>query len=81
MMSARSNSESTPDRRIRAEIMVQLAATPETRGADIHVSVNDGVVTLTGMISEISQRIAASDTVLRVTGVSAVVDELTESER
>lgn len=72
--------ESAADRRIRAEVLVRLAADTEVRDADIHVSVDEGVVKLTGMINGIRERIAASDAALGVDGVSAVIDELTERE-
>jgi len=61
--------------------MVQFAADAEPRSANIYVVVDDGVVKLTGMIDDLSERIAASNVALRVAGVSAVVDELTEREK
>jgi len=76
----RVSSESAGDRRIRAEVLVRLANDNTLRAADIHVTVDKGVVKLTGMIDDLRKRIAASDAALRVPGVTAVVDEFTQPD-
>lgn len=80
MRTSRTSQESASDRRIRAEVLVRLAGDNNLRAADIHVTVDKGVVKLTGMIDDLRTRIAASDAALRVPGVTAVVDEFTEPD-
>jgi osmotically-inducible protein OsmY len=73
-------SKSSLDRRVRADVMVELDRDDAVDASDIHVEAYRGVVRLTGMIGSLHERVAASAATLRVAGVSAVVDELTERE-
>jgi len=81
MRTNRTSQESASDRRIRAEVLVRLARDEDLRAADIHVTVDKGVVKLTGMVDDLRKRIAASDAALRAPGVTAVVDEFTEPDQ
>ncbi|MGO4691807.1 BON domain-containing protein [Glaciibacter sp. 2TAF33] len=69
---------SSPDRRLWADVTVELARDGAVDASDIHVEVDRGVVRLTGMIGSRRERVAASTATLRVVGVAAVIDELTE---
>lgn len=64
------------DARLREELLRRLAREPAIESARIGVFLRDGAVTLTGRVASDEQRMAAVDTVRRVTGVRAVADEL-----
>ncbi|WP_022887419.1 BON domain-containing protein [Glaciibacter superstes] len=70
--------ESSPDRHTRAAVLVALAWDEAVDATGIRVRADRGVVTLTGMISGLAERVAASMAAMRVAGVDAVVDELTD---
>lgn len=64
------------DEEIRTAVADELQWTPEVNSVNIGVSVNGGAVTLSGEVKTSSERIAAKDAALRVTGVTAVADDL-----
>lgn len=64
------------DEAIRSAVADELEWTPDVNALRIGVSVDEGVVTLSGEVSTSSERIAAKDAALRVKGVTAVADDL-----
>ncbi|MDP9027073.1 MAG: BON domain-containing protein [Actinomycetota bacterium] len=70
------HTETTTDYQLQASVSDELEWTPEVNSAHIGVSAEDGVVTLSGEVDSYSDRIAAKNAALRVTGVSVVADEL-----
>ncbi len=68
---------STPrDEDLQTDVMDELDWTPDVDPAHIGVSVDEGVVTLSGHVSSASERTAAKEATFRVRGVTAVVDDL-----
>ncbi|MGY3211568.1 BON domain-containing protein [Mucilaginibacter sp. HD30] len=63
-------------RTIQKEVMAALDAEPNLDIANIGVSVNQGVVTLSGRVTSYSQKITAQQAVWHVPGVRAFVDQL-----
>lgn len=61
---------------LRQDIIDELDFEPSIDAADIGVSVEDGVVTLTGHVPTYSQKIAVEDVVRRVKGVRAIAQEI-----
>ena len=64
------------DEHLRDAVLHQLDRAADVKGA-IAVSVNDGVVTLTGAIDSDAGKLAAERTAKRVPGVWAVSNDLT----
>ncbi|WP_434318478.1 BON domain-containing protein [Leifsonia sp. P73] len=64
------------DLTVRRAVESELAWTPDVTAPAIGVSVEGGVVTLTGEVGTLHERIAAVDAVQRVAGVRTVADEL-----
>lgn len=62
--------------RIRESVEAELAWAPEVDSPSIGVAVDDGVVTLTGDVASLHERIAAMNAARRVAGVRTVADEL-----
>lgn len=69
------------DRDVQAAVEDELAWTPQVNAARVGVSVNQGVVVLSGEVDSASERIAAKNAALRVAGVSAVANEMVVSPR
>lgn len=63
------------DQILQATVSDELLFTPRV-DAHLSVAVSDGVVTLTGDVASVPERIAAAKTAGRVWGVKGVVDEL-----
>jgi len=63
------------DQEIRASVSEELLSTT-TAGRRIGVAVNGRVVTLSGEVGTLPERLAAKRAAMRVSGVAAVVDEL-----
>jgi len=61
---------------LRQEVVTELAADPGVGGIEIGVAVEDGLVTLTGHVSSLRERIAAERAVKRVEGVRCVANDL-----
>ncbi len=64
------------DLSVRRAVESELAWTPNVTAPAIGVAVDDGVVTLTGEVATLHERIAAVDAVQRVAGVRTVADDL-----
>lgn len=64
------------DHDIQAAVQMELEWTPELDASGIGVASDDGAVTLSGEVGTYLARLAATDAVLRVRGVRAVVDDL-----
>lgn len=64
------------DLAVRRAVEAELAWTPDVGAPAIGISVENGVVTLTGEVATLHERIAAVDAVQRVAGVRTVADEL-----
>jgi osmotically-inducible protein OsmY len=64
------------DLTVRQAVESELAWTPAITAPTIGVSVDGGVVTLTGEVASLHERIAAVEAAQRVAGVRTVADEL-----
>jgi osmotically-inducible protein OsmY len=64
------------DRELQQRVMDELKFEPSLDPAHIGVSVNDGIVILSGHVSSYAERYAAERAAKRVNGVRAVVNEL-----
>lgn len=64
------------DLRIKDDILDELDFEPSIDETDIGVIVKNGIVTLTGHVSNYSQKSAAESAAMRVEGVKAVVEEI-----
>ncbi|MBP0593443.1 BON domain-containing protein [Paraburkholderia sp. LEh10] len=62
-----------PDSQLRREVEEELANNPGIDTNRIGVAVADGIVTLSGHVSDYAQKVAAEKSVLRIAGVVAVV--------
>lgn len=65
------------DRDIRAMVQDELEWAPEVDASRVGVAVDDGAVTLSGEVEDLTQRTAAKRAALRVRGVRTVIDHLT----
>jgi hypothetical protein len=65
-----------PDAEIEKSIRARLAGDPDLTKCAITVKSEDGIVTLTGLVSNVSDRSAASRIVLEQPGVKTIVDDL-----
>ena len=65
------------DAHLRDAVLQQLNRTAEVKDSVIDVTVNDGVVTLTGVIDSDAGKLAAERAAKRVRGVWAVANDLT----
>lgn len=64
------------DLNIEQAVQAELAWTPDVRSPAIGVAVSDRVVTLTGEVGSLHERLAAVEATQRVAGVRTVADEL-----
>jgi osmotically-inducible protein OsmY len=64
------------DKKLRLDIIDELDFEPSIDSADIGVSVEDGVVTLTGHVPTYAQRTTAENVVRRVKGVKGIAQEI-----
>lgn len=64
------------DSEITARVKEGLAGVPSLKGADIGVTTSDGVVTLSGTVSDPHAKFAAANTAILVEGVRVLDDEL-----
>jgi osmotically-inducible protein OsmY len=64
------------DKAIKEDVEQELEWQPSVHSAHIGVSVNDGVVTLTGHVPSFAEKHGAEKAAKRVYGVKAVADEL-----
>ncbi|MBS1532249.1 MAG: BON domain-containing protein [Bacteroidetes bacterium] len=61
---------------IQKDVMAELKWEPMLNSAELGVAVKNGVVTLTGTVSNYSKKFAAENATWRVKGVKAVAEEL-----
>jgi osmotically-inducible protein OsmY len=61
---------------LQKDVVDEINWSPLLNPAQIGVSANDGVVTLTGTVDMYSKKLAAEDAAKRVAGVKAFVDEI-----
>jgi osmotically-inducible protein OsmY len=64
------------DLELRHKVLAELEYDPSVDAANIGVTVNEGVVTLTGHVSSYAQKVAAERAVRRVKGVRAIAEEI-----
>lgn len=64
------------DTELQKDVVEELTCEPRVRDAAIGIAVRDGVVTITGTVSDVAQRRAAVKAVDRVAGVRAVAQKL-----
>ena len=64
------------DIQLRQNVLDELEFEPSINAAHIGVTVEDGVVTLTGHLSSYAEKIAAEKAVRRVKGVRAIAEEI-----
>ncbi|MEY9626410.1 BON domain-containing protein [Sinorhizobium fredii] len=65
-----------PDTTLRQNILDELEFEPSIDAASIGVTVNDGIVTLTGHVSTYLEKQTAENTVSRVKGVKGLAEEI-----
>lgn len=76
-MAAAAVTPTRDDESIRNDVLSELEWDPKVNSSDIGVAVKDGVVTLTGYVSNYWQKDEAEKTAKRVYGVRAVANDLT----
>lgn len=64
------------DSQLQHDVMAELEYEPSVDHADIGVSVNDGVVTLSGYVKSYAEKMAAEKATRRVAGVRALAEEI-----
>jgi osmotically-inducible protein OsmY len=64
------------DIQLRQNVLDELEFEPSIDAAHIGVTVDGGVVTLTGHLSSYAEKIAAEEAVRRVKGVRAIAEEI-----
>ncbi|WP_034850399.1 BON domain-containing protein [Inquilinus limosus] len=65
------------DKSLQRLVLEELDYEPSIDAAEIGVAVTDGVVTLSGHVSNHAQKLAAAEAALRIEGVRAVVQDIT----
>jgi osmotically-inducible protein OsmY len=65
------------DRAVQAAVQEELEWTPDVDDVGIGVSVEDGAVAISGEVDSYAEKLAAKRAVLSVSGVNALVDNLT----
>lgn len=68
---------SKTDVEIQQDVLDELSWDPEVEVTDIGVLVDDGVVTLTGIVDQYATKLAAERAAFRVDGVRAVANDIT----
>lgn len=64
------------DAQIQADVQNELRFTPQVNAPEIGVSVDNGIVTLSGNVPTYAQKVAAEAAAMRVKGVRAVAEEI-----
>jgi hyperosmotically inducible periplasmic protein len=65
---------------ITDQVMIKLTSDPDVKGGALKVDVKDGVVTLTGTVTEQKQKDKAGKLAGKVKGVKSVVNNITISK-
>jgi len=68
--------EEMTDLKIRQDVLDELAFEPSVDAANIGVSVEDGIATLSGHVTSYAEKLAAEDVAMRVKGVRAVTVDI-----
>jgi hypothetical protein len=64
------------DKEIEEDVLAQLMWEPTLKDAEISVSVQHGIVTLTGQVDSYYQKTAAVEAIKVLSGVRAIADDL-----
>jgi osmotically-inducible protein OsmY len=64
------------DQELRADILAELERDPRVRSTEIGVIVKNGAVTLTGVVEDFAEKIAAERAVKRLKGVRAIAEDV-----
>jgi osmotically-inducible protein OsmY len=64
------------DQELRTDILVELERDPRVRSTEIGVIVKNGAVTLTGVVGDFAEKVAAERAVKRLKGVRAIAEEI-----
>jgi osmotically-inducible protein OsmY len=64
------------DNSLRANVQSEIDFVPEIKSTDIHVDAKDGIVTLTGFVHNLPEKLAAEKAAKRVYGVKAVANDI-----
>jgi osmotically-inducible protein OsmY len=64
------------DRELRADILAELGRDPRVRSTEIGVIVKDGAVTLTGVVGDFADKVAAERAVKRLKGVRTIAEDI-----
>jgi osmotically-inducible protein OsmY len=64
------------DKKLRKTVIDELDFEPSIDAADIGVAAENGVITLTGRVANLPQKLAAERAVWRVKGVKAIVEDI-----
>jgi len=64
------------DKDLRGRVLAELDYDPSLNAANIGVTVEQGVVTLTGHVAHFAEKVAAERAVRRVKGVRAIAEEI-----
>ncbi len=64
------------DTQLQAEVLAELEWNPQVRPSEVGISVERGIVTLSGQVDSFAKRWAAERAALRVAGVKAVANDL-----
>ncbi len=65
-----------PDTTIHRDVLTEISWDTRVEEIDVGVEVHDGIVTLTGTVSSLANRIAAQEAAFRVAGVRAVANDI-----
>jgi osmotically-inducible protein OsmY len=64
------------DQELRADILAELERDPRVRSTEIGVIVKNGAVTLTGVVGDFADKVAAERAVKRLKGVRAIAEDI-----
>jgi osmotically-inducible protein OsmY len=64
------------DQELRADILAELERDPRVRSTEIGVIVKHGAVTLTGVVEDFADKVAAERAVKRLKGVRAIAEDI-----
>lgn len=65
-----------PDQKLKSDVEEELEWRPEIDAASIGVTVEQGIVVISGLVRDYAERLAARDAVLRIHGVTGLVNDL-----
>ncbi len=68
--------EPVTDEGMRQDILQQIASNPEVLSTDVNVSVEGGIVTLTGFVHSYFEKLAAENVAKKASGVVGVANDI-----